>query len=119
MNKQLTPLEIWENNKEIIPFWYSDLKPFISGNGVQVKNQVIATLHKDHDTCFVTTESLWEIFNGYGNSEEGFSLFIGNYSCYRAPNSRMMKFQYDPCSGEYIRWDEIKKLYANHIVKVK
>lgn len=119
MNNQLTPMQIWESNKNVVPYWYSNMTPFVSGNGVRVKNQVIAALHRDHHTCFVTTADLWDIFNGYSQSEEGFSLFIGNHSCYRAPNNNMTKFQYDPFSGEYIHWDWIKKLYAEHIVKVR
>jgi hypothetical protein len=118
MNNQLTPMQIWESNKNVVPYWYSNMTPFVSGNGVRVKNQIVAVMHKDRNSHFVSTADLWELFSCYSNAEQGFTQFIEDRSTYRAPNTSLTKFQYDPFSGEYIHWDWIKKIYAEHLVEL-
>lgn len=52
---------------------------------------------------------LLPFFKQYNNGEEGFDAFLKDKFVWRAPNSHLVKFYYDPFTGKKIDWEQIKR----------
>lgn len=52
---------------------------------------------------------LLSFFKQYNNGEEGFDAFLKDKFVWRAPNSHLVKFYYDPFTGKKIDWEQIKR----------
>lgn len=59
---------------------------------------------------------LWSFFSQYNKAEEAFTAFINDNFVWRAPNADMVKFKYDPFSGEKIDWEMIKTINKGHLI---
>ena len=69
-----------------------------------------------HDTGgFIRADELVDFFNGYHKGFEGFYYFCHDVNAWRAPNSFMYRFNFDPMTGEKIDWNAIYEWYKEDL----
>ena len=56
---------------------------------------------------YLDPEGLCDVFNRYTKSCEGFEAFCRGEDIYRSPNDDLLRFIYDPMTGEEINWNMV------------
>jgi hypothetical protein len=61
-------------------------------------------------TRYINSKYVVDFFSGYGDSFQAFVYFCLGKFIWRAPNADLIRFEYDPVTGEKINWLEIYEL---------
>lgn len=81
-----------------------------------MENQIVAAIFNGSSIYYVSACDLPNEFNGFTDSYAGFEAFCNNNFVWRRPNADMLRFDYDPTTGEKINWDKVfeeNKIYVN------
>lgn len=74
-----------------------------------MKNEDLVVALDEKRGKLIKGGDLLSFFKQYNEGEKGFDAFLKGKFVWRAPNSHLVKFYYDPFSGEKIDWEQIKR----------
>ena len=73
---------------------------------METKDLVVALDEKSGQ--LIKGGDLLPFFKQYNKGKEGFDAFLKGKFVWRAPNSHLVKFYYDPFNGKKIDWEQNK-----------